>query len=105
MEGLRTEAHGAMKPRLVTPDSDAPTLWQPEEMGRLPTPREAGDDWGQGRTERCSAQHRPSTEGRRDHAKGDERRRCVALGDMAEAERVFALRLAGLGRSRAARAA
>ena len=28
--------------------------------------------------------------------KGDARRRCVALGDKAEAERVFALRLAGL---------
>ena len=31
------------------------------------------------------------------HAKGDERRRCAALGDIAEADRVFALRLAGLG--------
>ena len=95
--GLRKEAHVATKPRLVTPDSDAPTLWQPEELGRPPTPREAGNDWGQGRTGQCSAQYWCCRERRRDHAKGDQRRRCVALGDMAEADRVFALRLAGLG--------
>ena len=38
--------------------------------------------------------------------KGDARRRCVALGDKAEADRVFALRLAGLdGQLLTARAA
>ena len=32
-EGLCKEAHVAMKPCLVTSDSDAPALWQPEELG------------------------------------------------------------------------
>ena len=104
-EDLRKEAHEAMKPCLVTPDSDVPTLWRPEEMGQPPTPWEAGDDWGQGQTEQCSAQYRFFRERRQDHAKGDVRQRSVALGDMAEADRVFALRLAGLSTGVLARAA
>ena len=95
----------AMKPRLVTPDLDVPALWQPEELGRPPTPWEAGNDWGQGQTEQCSAQYRFFRERRQDHAKGDVRQRSVALGDMAEADRVFALRLAGLSTGVLARAA
>ena len=77
-KGLHKEAHLAMKLRLVTPDSDAPALWHPGGLGRPPTPWEAGNDWGQGRTEQCLAQCRFCRERRRDHAKGDERRRCVA---------------------------
>ena len=47
-EGLHKGAQVVMKPRLVTPNSDAPIFWQPEEIGRPPTAWEAGDDWGQG---------------------------------------------------------
>ena len=59
---------------------------------------EAGEAWpcAEGTVEQRSGQQWQGGEQRRDHAKGDEKRRCVALGDMAEAERVFALRLAGL---------
>ena len=85
-----------MMPRLVTPDAVATTLWQPEELVRPPTPWKAGDDWGWERSEHCSPQLRVCRERRKDHAKGDERRRSAALGDIAEEDRVFALRLAGL---------
>ena len=68
---------------------------------------EASEVWpcAEGTVEQCSGQQWQRREQRRDHAKGDEKRRCVALGDMAEADRVFALRLAGLITEASARAA
>ena len=59
-------------------------------------PWEADDDWGWEGSEQTLTQLRVCRERRKGHAKGDERRRSAALGDIAEEDRVFALRLAGL---------
>ena len=95
---LPSEERG--RPHLVTPDSGAPEFWpeQPEE-GHPPTQRETSRAWTggvEGVTEQCSIQRMCGGVGTTSHKKGDARRRSAAVGDMAEADRVFALRLAGL---------
>ena len=93
-------------PRAVTPDSDTAHFWQviPEAKGRPLTQQEVGLVEQNAEQEgHCGYRARGQRES---HTKGDARHRCVALGDLAEAGRVFALRLAGLDcQSPAARAA
>ena len=70
---------------------------QPKE-GHPPTKWEADTVEGaEGANDQCLTQQGHHVEVGTDQEKGDAGRRCAALGDMAEADRVFALRLAGLG--------
>ena len=81
-------------PSLVTPNSSDQGFWRECEHGEG-RPITASDLGGtERRLERDAALR--CSQGGDNHTKGDARRRCVALGDLAEADRVSALRRAGL---------